>query len=107
MCPVLSRDKELTTQETPLSRAERIKKVLKNAFAPDALEIEDQSARHAGHAGARAEGETHYKVRMTAAYFNGLSRVQRQRAVHDALKAEFAGGLHALSLELRAPAEDR
>lgn len=97
----------MTTQETPLSRAERMKKVLKDAFAPSILEIEDQSARHAGHAGAREGGETHYKVRMTAEFFNGLSRVQRQRAVNDALAIEFAQGLHALSLELRAPQEDR
>jgi len=84
-----------------------MKKVLKDAFAPETLEIEDQSARHAGHAGARAGGETHYKVRMTAAFFNGLSRVARQRAVNYALKQEFDDGLHALSLELRAPAEER
>lgn len=78
---------------------------LKAAFAPQALEIEDQSAAHAGHAGARAEGETHFAVRLVSQRFVGLGRVARQRAVMAALAAEFAGGLHALSLDLKTPEE--
>ncbi len=107
MWPRRERDKELTTANRPLSRAERIEKALKEAFSPALVEIEDQSARHAGHAGAREGGETHYKVRMVSADFNGVSRLERQRKVMDALKAEFAGGLHALSLELKTPEEAR
>jgi BolA protein len=84
--------------------------LLRAAFAPAHLAIEDESARHAGHAGARAAdpdggGETHYRVAMVAAAFEGRSRVERQRAVHAALASEFASGLHALSLVLRTPAE--
>lgn len=104
MSPLRLGDKELTTAK---SRAERIADTLKAAFAPEVIEIEDQSARHAGHAGARPGGETHYKVRMVAANFNGVSRVARQRAVLDALKAEFDSGLHALSMELKTPDEAR
>ncbi len=75
-------------------------------FAPEQLEIEDESARHAGHAGTRGTaGETHYAITLVSAAFVGLSRVQRARLVHEALSAELEHGLHALSLTLRAPAE--
>ncbi|MBW4023191.1 MAG: BolA family transcriptional regulator [Proteobacteria bacterium] len=88
-----------------MSRQSRIADTLTRAFSPQHLEVEDDSARHAGHAGAGAGGETHFNVRMAAASFEGMSRVARQRAVNEALAAEFAGGLHALSLTLRAPSE--
>ncbi len=100
-------NKELTSSETPLSRAKRIENALKSAFAPETLTVEDQSARHKGHAGARPEGETHFAVRLVSARFEGVSRVDRQRAVNDALKGEFASGLHALSLDLKTPGEAR
>lgn len=60
---------------------------------------------HAGHAGARPGGETHYRLRVVAAAFEGLSRVARQRLVYQALAPEFETGLHALSLDLKTPAE--
>jgi stress-induced morphogen len=88
-----------------MNRQSRIVDTLTQAFAPQALEVEDDSARHAGHSGATAGGETHFNVRMAAAAFEGMGRVARSRAVNDALAAEFAGGLHALSLTLRAPTE--
>ncbi len=88
-----------------MSRQSRIAEILQKAFAPERLEVEDDSARHAGHAGARTGGETHFNVRMAAAGFEGLSRVARSRAVNEALAEEFATGLHALSLTLRAPSE--
>ena len=88
-----------------MSRQSRIVERLTKAFAPQRLEVEDDSARHAGHSGAGAGGETHFNVRMAAAAFEGMSRVARSRAVNDALAAEFAAGLHALSLTLRAPSE--
>jgi BolA protein len=87
------------------SRAGRIEAVLRARFAPVALAVEDESFRHAGHAGAAPGGETHFSVRMVAPDFAGLSRVARSRAVHAALADEFAGGLHALSLALRSPDE--
>jgi BolA protein len=86
-------------------RRERIATALRAAFSPASLEVVDDSARHAGHSGARAGGETHFNVAMVAQTFAGLSRVERSRRVHEALAEEFSGGLHALSLRLRSPNE--
>lgn len=87
------------------NRARRLEQRLREAFNPTLLEIVDDSARHAGHAGARAEGETHFSVLLVAPTFSGLSRVARARAVHERLAAEFGSGMHALSLTLRSPEE--
>lgn len=78
---------------------------LQAEFAPATLEIRDDSHRHAGHAGARPEGETHYSVLLVSPAFAGMNRVARSRAVHAALDAEFRNGLHALALTLKAPGE--
>lgn len=87
------------------TRADRIRDTLETRFAPTRLEVVDDSHRHAGHAGARPGGETHYGVLLVSPAFAGMTRVARSRAVHEALAAEFAGGLHALALTLRAPEE--
>lgn len=87
------------------SRAARLETVLRHAFSPTLLRVEDDSARHAGHAGAQPGGQTHFNVLMVAEAFHGMGRVARSRAVHAVLEAEFAGGMHALSLTLRAPEE--
>jgi BolA protein len=87
------------------SRATRLEAVLTRAFSPSLLRVVDDSARHAGHAGARPGGETHYSVLVVSDAFRGMNRVARSRAVHAVLEAEFAGGLHALSLVLRTPEE--
>ncbi len=89
----------------PTDRAARIEALLSSAFAPANVRVQDDSARHAGHAGAAPGGQTHYTVLVVSAAFRGRSRVARSRAVHDALAAEFGGGLHALSLVLRTPEE--
>lgn len=89
------------------TRAYRIEALLRQHFAPTALEVVDDSRLHAGHAGARPGGETHYTVRMVAAAFHGQTRIARSRAVHALLDAEFAAGLHALALTLRTPEEDQ
>ena len=94
-------------QMTAATRADRLAAALRAAFSPTRLTVVDDSARHAGHAGARPGGQTHYSVLLVSPAFQGLSRVDRARAVHAALGAEFAGGLHALALTLRTPAEDR
>lgn len=80
-------------------RSDRIRDILTAAFAPSALEIADDSHKHAGHAGAKPEGETHYTVKIVSARFEGLSRVAMQREIMQALKAEFDTGLHALSIK--------
>ena len=87
------------------SRFARLETLLTRAFSPTLLRVEDDSARHAGHAGAPAGGQTHYNVVLVSAAFQGMNRVARSRAVHAAVEAEFAGGLHALSLTLRTPEE--
>lgn len=69
------------------------------------FELNDDSGKHAGHAGARPGGETHYTLRMVSAFFAGMSRVARQRLVYEALREEFDTGLHALSLDLKTPEE--
>ncbi|MEM7639548.1 MAG: BolA family protein [Pseudomonadota bacterium] len=75
---------------------------LTKVFTPSALDVIDDSHKHAGHAGAQPEGETHYTVKIVSAAFEGLSRVAVQRAVMDALKDEFDSGLHALSIKARS-----
>ena len=84
-----------------------IEQYLRESLRPTRLEIEDQSYRHAGHAGARPEGETHFHVIVVADVFTGKSRVERQRMVYDALKELMASRIHALSLATLTPAEDR
>ena len=84
---------------------ERIEARLVEALSPSRLEIVDESALHAGHAGARPGGETHYRIAVVSAAFAGRSRVQRHRLVYDALAGEIADGVHALSLDARAPGE--
>jgi BolA protein len=87
-------------------RAARIRAILEASLAPAELSVVDESARHAGHAGnPDGTGETHYRVHAVSARFAGLGRVARQRLVYEALAAEFAGGLHALTLRLETPEE--
>ncbi len=82
-----------------------MEKALREQLAPLDFTLEDESARHAGHAGANAGGESHYRLRIVASAFSDLPRVARQRLVHDILAEEFKTGLHALSLDLKTPAE--
>lgn len=86
-------------------RADRLRSVLQDAFAPVRLDVVDDSQKHAGHAGAREGGQTHYSVLVVSDRFMGHGRVARHRMVHALLDAEFEGGLHALALTLRTPNE--
>lgn len=86
----------------PSDRLSRIRDLLTEAFEPSVLEITDDSAKHAGHAGAAPGGETHYSVKIVSGAFEGLSRVQVQRTVMMALQKEFDTGLHALALKASA-----
>ena len=76
-----------------------------NALSPLSLIIEDESAKHAGHAGAREGGETHFRIRIVSESFAGLSRVERQRKVYAAVAEELAERVHALSLVTLTPDE--
>lgn len=83
--------------------ASDIEAALRAALAPTELEVHDDSAAHAGHAGAR-EGR-HFSVRIASARFNGLSRVARHRVVYDALRNLIPQGIHALAIDARAPGD--
>ena len=83
--------------------ADSIRRKLTEAFRPEALEVVDESHLHKGHAGHRPGGESHFRVKISAAAFRGKSRVQTHRMVYDALKGEIAEGLHALAIEAKAP----
>ena len=85
--------------------AEVMRGKLEAAFAPERLEVVDDSAKHAGHAGARPGGESHFTVTVVSAAFAGLGRVERQRRVNAALREELAGPVHALSIRALAPGE--
>lgn len=92
-----------------MSVALTIREKLTSAFAPIALDLKDESAKHAGHSGARREdgsdGETHFRIRLVSSAFEGLSRVERQRLVYAALDQELSGPVHALSLSALTPSE--
>jgi BolA protein len=82
---------------------ERIRDLLV-ALHPIELQIEDESAQHAGHPGARAGGG-HFRLRMISPDFPGLSRVQRHRLVYDCLGSLMPGQIHALAMTLLSPDE--
>jgi len=78
---------------------------LTKAFAPESLSVVDESHMHAGHAGARPGGETHYRVHIVSDAFRGKSRVDRHRMINATLAGELAGGVHALAIHASAPGE--
>jgi BolA family transcriptional regulator, general stress-responsive regulator len=90
-----------------------IEKKLTDAFAPERLDVVNESHLHAGHhhveSGEHATfdgtGETHFRVRIVSSAFTGMSRVARHRAVNDLLTPELKAGLHALAIEPAAPGE--
>lgn len=81
-----------------MNMAETIRAKLEAAFAPDLLEVVDESEAHRGHAGYREGGQSHFAVHIRAAAFAGMTRVARQRAVYDVLMVEMSGPIHALAL---------
>ena len=88
-----------------MSVASTIERKLKEALSPVAVEIHDDSHLHAGHAGARAGGESHFRVHVVAAAFWGLSRVARQRRIYEILANEMSGPVHALQIRAETPEE--
>mgnify|MGYP000852596101 FL=1 len=86
-----------------MSVAQNIERKLNEAFAPLSLLVIDESHLHAGHVGARPEGETHFRVEVVSAAFADCSRVDRQRMVYDTLSEELAGPVHALSVLASPP----
>ena len=86
------------------TRSARIEAALADAFSPQALEVVDDSARHAGHAGAR-DGRGHFNVDIVSDAFAGLSPIARHRAVYAALGEMMTTDIHALSIRARTPGE--
>jgi BolA protein len=78
---------------------------LASAFKPQQLDVVDESAQHAGHAGHRPEGETHFRVYIVAEAFRGKSRVERHRMINQTLGGELATTVHALAIHASAPGE--
>jgi BolA protein len=85
---------------------DHIREKLNARLTPTRLEVVDDSGRHVGHAGARPGGETHFSVKIVSPAFKDMSRVARQRLVHEILADEFRRGLHALALTTLTPEED-
>ena len=77
-----------------------MKAALARDLSPEHLEVINESAQHAGHAGDDGSGESHWRVRISASRLDGKTRIARHRAVHDALGPEIIGRLHALAIEM-------
>ena len=88
-----------------MAMTDTIRDKLMRALSPVAVTVDDESMLHEGHAGARPGGETHFRVRIVSAAFNGLSRVERQRQVYAALREEMDNRIHALALTTLTPDE--
>lgn len=88
------------------ARVERIRECLGARFAPQLLEVDDDSHRHAGHAGAR-DGRGHFSVRLVSDAFSGMAPLARHRAVYAALGELMQTDIHALAIDARAPGENR
>jgi len=84
--------------------ADQMQQVLQQALAPTMLEVLDESAAHAGHAGAGPDPfGTHFRVRIASPLFTGLSRVAQHRLVYDPLRQMIAQGVHAIAIEVVSP----
>lgn len=88
-----------------MSVAESIRKKIEARLEPRVLEVKDESHLHAGHAGAREGGESHFRLLIVSEKFEGLARVARQRLINDILREELAGPVHALAMKTLTPEE--
>jgi len=88
-----------------MARRDLIAEKLTKAFAPARLDVVDESHQHAGHAGHREGGETHFRVYIVAEAFRGKSRLERHRMINETLVGELEGGVHALAIHASAPGE--
>ena len=86
-------------------RCDIITEKLTAAFAPESLQVVDESHQHVGHAGHRPGGETHFRVYIVSDAFRGKSRIERHRMIHEALQRDLAEGIHALAIHAAAPGE--
>lgn len=84
-----------------MSMKQTITDKLATAFSPTLLNVIDESENHRGHGGWREGGETHFRIQIASARFDGLSRVAQHRAINEELAGEFAAGVHALAIEIK------
>jgi BolA family transcriptional regulator, general stress-responsive regulator len=85
--------------------AELLTQKLSAAFAPQSLNVVDESHQHEGHAGARPGGQTHFRVYIVSEAFKGKTRIDRHRMINQALADDLAAGVHALAIHATAPGE--
>ncbi|HZT24312.1 MAG TPA: BolA family protein [Pseudolabrys sp.] len=85
--------------------ADLITKKLTEAFAPQSLNVLDESHQHEGHAGHRPGGQTHFRIYIVSNAFKGKTRIERHRLINGVLSSELAGGVHALAIHAAAPGE--
>ena len=83
-----------------------IRQKLEESFAPQRLEVIDESDQHSGHAGAHAEGESHFRIHIVSKAFSGKSRIERHRMINDVLANLLKSRVHALALRASAPEDD-
>jgi BolA protein len=88
-----------------MTAKDNITKKLREAFSPESLDVIDESHLHEGHSGHRPGGETHFRVYIVSAGFEGKSRIERHRMINTVLAAELAGSVHALAIKAHAPGE--
>jgi BolA protein len=88
-----------------MQTADLISRKLTEAFAPQSLEVVDESHRHEGHAGHRPGGQTHFRVYIVSDAFKGKTRLERHRMINTTLAGELSGGVHALAIHAAAPGE--
>jgi BolA family transcriptional regulator, general stress-responsive regulator len=88
-----------------MSTKDAITNKLREAFAPESLDVTDESHLHAGHAGHRPGGQTHFRVYIVSAAFEGKSRIERHRMINATLAGELEGSVHALAIKAQAPGE--
>lgn len=85
--------------------ADIITKKLTEAFAPQSLNVLDESHQHEGHAGHRPGGQTHFRVYIVSEAFKGKTRIERHRMINESLSSELVSGVHALAIHAAAPGE--
>ncbi|WP_417455540.1 BolA family protein [Kiloniella sp.] len=88
-----------------MGMTETIDARLREGLSPSHLAVTDDSHHHIGHAGYREGGESHFSVEIVSEKFTGVNRVNRQRMIHDLLKAELVSTIHALQIKANTPDE--
>jgi BolA family transcriptional regulator, general stress-responsive regulator len=84
-----------------------ITRKLNDAFAPESIDVVDESSLHEGHAGHRPGGQSHFRIYIVSQAFAGKSRIDRHRMINTVLADDLAGGVHALAIHAAAPGEKR